>query len=148
MVDDQPMWGNNQAVAPTPGTAIVTVDLGDNFTVKATQAILDARGIFLYKTNEAHQLLEDRVLLKLDWSKDIKAKPIRKTIAFAKSSNDSKLIEKMETLTTKNDSQFKNIKGEMKEMRDGFNSCGGPHPSLECDDKPMGGPKDEEANYA
>ncbi|GKF42242.1 hypothetical protein Tco_0125584, partial [Tanacetum coccineum] len=37
---------------------------------------------------------------------------------------------------------------EMKEMRDGFNSCGGPHPSLECDDKPMGGPKDEEANYA
>ncbi|GJQ90794.1 hypothetical protein Tco_0001933 [Tanacetum coccineum] len=32
-----------------------------------TQAILDAGGIFLYKTpNEAHQLLEDRVLLKLD----------------------------------------------------------------------------------
>ncbi|GKD36126.1 hypothetical protein Tco_1251635 [Tanacetum coccineum] len=36
----------------------------------------------------------------------------------------------------------------MKEMRDGCNSCGGPHPSSEYDDKPMGGPKDEEANYA
>ncbi|GJU39947.1 reverse transcriptase domain-containing protein [Tanacetum coccineum] len=35
-----------------------------------TQAILDAGGIFFYKTpNEAHQLLKDRVLLKLDWSK-------------------------------------------------------------------------------
>ncbi|GJV51056.1 hypothetical protein Tco_1446797 [Tanacetum coccineum] len=36
----------------------------------------------------------------------------------------------------------------MKEMRDECNSCGGPHPSSECDDKRMGGPKDEEANYA
>nr|GEX53107.1 reverse transcriptase domain-containing protein [Tanacetum cinerariifolium] len=34
MAEDQPMWGNNQAVAPTPGAAIVAVDLGDNFTVK------------------------------------------------------------------------------------------------------------------
>ncbi|GJV59878.1 reverse transcriptase domain-containing protein [Tanacetum coccineum] len=142
MADDQPMCGNNRAVAPTLGAAIVAVDLGDKFTVKdhhlsmikdrqfhnrftqhpneslvdallrieellrschghglgqgtiiqifyhgldeATQAILDAGGIFLYKTpNEAHRLLEDRVLLKLDWSKDIKAKPLRKTISFA-----------------------------------------------------------------
>ncbi|GKE03579.1 hypothetical protein Tco_1395597 [Tanacetum coccineum] len=28
------MWGNNRAVAPTPGAAILAVDLGDNFTVK------------------------------------------------------------------------------------------------------------------
>ncbi|GJS82745.1 putative nucleotidyltransferase, ribonuclease H [Tanacetum coccineum] len=34
MADDQPMWGNNRAVAPTPEAAIVAVDLGDNFTVK------------------------------------------------------------------------------------------------------------------
>nr|GFB80153.1 reverse transcriptase domain-containing protein [Tanacetum cinerariifolium] len=111
-----------------------------------TQAILDVGGIFLYKTpNEAYQLLEDRVLLKLDCSKDMKSKPIRKTIAFAESSNNSKLMEKMEALTIKIDSQFKEIKGEMKEMRDGCNSCGGLHPSSECNDKPMGGPKDEEA---
>ncbi|GJR97798.1 reverse transcriptase domain-containing protein [Tanacetum coccineum] len=81
---------------------------------ETTQAILDAGGIFLYKIpNEAHQLLEDRVLLKLDWSKDMKAKPIRKTVAFTESINDSKLMEKMEALTTKIDSQFKDIKGEI-----------------------------------
>nr|GEW51234.1 retrotransposon protein, putative, Ty3-gypsy subclass [Tanacetum cinerariifolium] len=164
MADDQPMWGNNRAIAPTLRAAIIVVNLRDNFTVKgrgtiiqifyhgldkATQAILDAEGIFLYKTpNEAYQLLEDRVLLKLDWSKDMNAKPIHKTIHFAESSNNSKLMEKMEALTTKIDLQFKEIKGEMKEMRDGCNSCGGPHPSLKGDDTPMGGPKHEEANYA
>ncbi|GJX39860.1 retrovirus-related pol polyprotein from transposon TNT 1-94 [Tanacetum coccineum] len=36
MDDDQPMWGNNRAVAPTLGAAIVVVDLGDNFTIKDT----------------------------------------------------------------------------------------------------------------
>ncbi|GKE04732.1 reverse transcriptase domain-containing protein [Tanacetum coccineum] len=252
MADNQPMWGNNRAVAPTPGAAIVAVDLGDNFTVKghhlsmikdrqfegraranphnhiaefvkicgmfrygntnadaiklklfpsflagdakvwfnklspgviatweqmrqafvsgffspamfdrlmgemrgftqnpneslvdawlqikdllrrchghglgrgtiiqifyhgldeATQAILDAERIVIYKTlNEAHQFLEDRVLLKLDWSKDMKAKPIRKTIAFEESSNDSKLMEKIEALTTKSTSNSKKSK--------------------------------------
>ncbi|GKB46250.1 hypothetical protein Tco_0897003, partial [Tanacetum coccineum] len=34
MADDQPMWGNNRAVAPTTEAAIVAVDLGDNFAVK------------------------------------------------------------------------------------------------------------------
>nr|GEZ00193.1 reverse transcriptase domain-containing protein [Tanacetum cinerariifolium] len=34
MADDQPMWGNNRAVVPTTGAAIIAVDLGDNFTVK------------------------------------------------------------------------------------------------------------------
>ncbi|GJU25873.1 reverse transcriptase domain-containing protein [Tanacetum coccineum] len=34
MADDQPMWGTNRAVTPTPGAAIVAVNLGDNFTVK------------------------------------------------------------------------------------------------------------------
>ncbi|GKA13631.1 reverse transcriptase domain-containing protein [Tanacetum coccineum] len=77
---------------------------------EATQAILDAGGIFLYTTpNEAHQLLKDRVLLKLDWSKDIKAKPLWKTVAFAEGSENSQLMEKIEALTTKIDSQFKEI---------------------------------------
>ncbi|GJT85930.1 reverse transcriptase domain-containing protein [Tanacetum coccineum] len=114
-----------------------------------TQAILDAGGIFLYKTpNEAHQLLEDRVLLKLDWSKENKTKPLRKTVAFAEGEENSPLLEKMEALTTRIDSQFKEIRGDMKEMRDGCNKCRGPHPSSDCDDKPMGGPKEEEENYA
>nr|GEW54424.1 reverse transcriptase domain-containing protein [Tanacetum cinerariifolium] len=93
-------------------------------------------------------LLEDRVLLKLDWSKENKAKPLRKTVAFAESDENSPLLEKMEALTTRIDSHFKEIRGDMKEMRDGCNKCGGPYPSSDCDDKPMGGPKEEEANYA
>ncbi|GJZ94729.1 reverse transcriptase domain-containing protein [Tanacetum coccineum] len=69
-----------------------------------TQAILEAGGIFLYKTpNEAHLLLEDRVLLKLDWSKENKTKPLRKTVAFAESEENSPLLEKMEALTTRID---------------------------------------------
>ncbi|GKB20480.1 hypothetical protein Tco_0854403 [Tanacetum coccineum] len=259
MADDQPLRGNNRAVAPTLGAAIIAVDLGENFTVKGhhlsmikdrqfdghsradphkhitefvevcgmfrygntnadaiklklfpsslmgeakiwfnelspsftqqhheslvdawlrmkdllpscyghglrqgtiiqifyhglnkpAQAILDAGGIFLYKTpNEAHQLLEDRVLFKLDWSKENKTKPLRKTVAFAKSEENSPLLEKIEALTTRIDSQFKEIRGYMKEIRDGCNKCGGPHQSSDCDDKPMAGPKEEEANYA
>ncbi|GKA17991.1 reverse transcriptase domain-containing protein [Tanacetum coccineum] len=116
---------------------------------EATQAILDAGGIFLYKTpNEAHQLLEDRVLLKLNWSKDMKSKPLQKTVTFAEGSSNSQLMENMEVLTTKIDSQFKEIKGEIKEILDGCNSYGGLHPSMKCDDKPKGGSKEEEANYA
>lgn len=72
---------------------------------ETSQGILDAGGIFLYKTpNEAYQLLEVRVLLKLDWSKDSKTKPLRKTVAFAESSDTSKLMEKLEALTSKIDS--------------------------------------------
>ncbi|GJX62250.1 reverse transcriptase domain-containing protein [Tanacetum coccineum] len=54
----------------------------------------------------------------------------------------------MEALTTRIDSQFKEIKGDMKEMRDGCKKCRRSHISSDCDDKPLGGPKEEEANYA
>nr|GEX53106.1 reverse transcriptase domain-containing protein [Tanacetum cinerariifolium] len=54
----------------------------------------------------------------------------------------------MESLTTRIDSQFKEIRGDMKEIRDGCNKYEGPHPSSDCDDKPMGRPKEEVANYA
>ncbi|GJR03796.1 reverse transcriptase domain-containing protein [Tanacetum coccineum] len=45
---------------------------------KITQEVLNAvaGGIFLYKTpNQAYELLEDKVLLKLDWAKNQKTKP-------------------------------------------------------------------------
>ncbi|GJZ99288.1 hypothetical protein Tco_0671839 [Tanacetum coccineum] len=51
-----------------------------------TQEVLNAAdgGIFLYKTpNQAYQLLEDKVLLKLDWAKNQKTKSsLKKTVAF------------------------------------------------------------------
>ncbi|GJZ05921.1 reverse transcriptase domain-containing protein [Tanacetum coccineum] len=254
MADDQPIWGNKRAVAPTLEAAIVAVDLGDNFTIKGHHLSMikdrqfDGRsradphkhiaefveicGMFRYgNTNadaiklnlfpsslageakiwfnglspgvittweemrqgfisrffppamfdrlmgeirgftqqhheslvdawlrmkdllhschgHAHQLLKDRVLLKLDWSKENITKPLRKTVAFAESKEHSPLLEKMKALTTRIDSQFKEIRGDMKEIRAGCNKCGGPHLSSDCDDKPIGGPKEEEANYA
>ncbi|GJU44880.1 hypothetical protein Tco_1202146 [Tanacetum coccineum] len=52
-----------------------------------TQEVLNAAadGIFLYKTpNQAYQLLEDKVLLKLDWAKNQKTKSsLKETVAFA-----------------------------------------------------------------
>ena len=35
IADDQPMWAANRTVAPTPGSAIVIANLGENFTVKS-----------------------------------------------------------------------------------------------------------------
>ncbi|GJY35840.1 hypothetical protein Tco_0421218 [Tanacetum coccineum] len=140
------MWGNNRVVAPTPGAAIIAIDLGDNFTIKGHH--LHTSYPRCQRNLSLQPIARISSALKLDWSKEIKAKPIRTTVAFAESSNESKLMEKIEALTTKIDSQFKDIKGEMKEMRDGCKNYRGPHPSLKCNDKPLGGPKDEEANYA
>ncbi|GKE86917.1 reverse transcriptase domain-containing protein [Tanacetum coccineum] len=78
-----------------------------------TQAILDITtgGIFLYKSpNQAFQFLDDKVLFELDWSNKLQMKPTQKSIVFANGSNsnndNSRLIEKLEALTVKMDSQF------------------------------------------
>ncbi|GJZ86645.1 hypothetical protein Tco_0658255 [Tanacetum coccineum] len=34
------MWGNNRVVAPTPGAAIIAIDLGDNFTIKGHHLLM------------------------------------------------------------------------------------------------------------
>ncbi|GKD85146.1 hypothetical protein Tco_1356300 [Tanacetum coccineum] len=89
-----------------------------------TQGILDitAGGIFLYKSqNQAFQLLEDKVLFELDWSTKSKNKRHQRFVAFADGSNsdvdNSRLMEKLEALTIKMDSQFQSLKEEMHEMR-------------------------------
>lgn len=76
-----------------------------------------------------------------------KPNPYGKPLLFAESSDNSKFMDKIEALSSKMDSQYKDIKGEMKEMRDGCNNCGGNHTSSECDDQPMNGPNEGEANY-
>ncbi|GJZ12814.1 hypothetical protein Tco_0548044 [Tanacetum coccineum] len=76
-----------------------------------TQEVLNAAsgGIFLYKTpNQAYQLLEDKVLLKLDWAKNQKTKSsLKKTIAFANegssNSDTDKIIARMDAITLKMD---------------------------------------------
>ncbi|GJV16324.1 reverse transcriptase domain-containing protein [Tanacetum coccineum] len=76
-----------------------------------TQEVLNAAtgGIFLYKTpNQAYQLLEDKVLLKLDWAKNQKTKSsLKKTVAFADegsgNSDSDRIMARMDAMTMKID---------------------------------------------
>ncbi|GJZ45724.1 hypothetical protein Tco_0593320 [Tanacetum coccineum] len=86
-----------------------------------TQGILDAGGIFLYNTpNEAFKILNDKVLLKLDFSDDSQNNPKQKTIVSIGGSNinfdHAILMEKFEALATKIDSDFLKIRKELKEI--------------------------------
>ncbi|GJU21477.1 hypothetical protein Tco_1154819, partial [Tanacetum coccineum] len=82
-----------------------------------TQEVLNATagGIFLYKTpNQAYQLLEDKVLPKLDWAKNQKTKPsLKKTVAFtdegSSNSNTDKIMARMDVMTLKMDTQYKEL---------------------------------------
>ncbi|GKC93515.1 hypothetical protein Tco_1158957 [Tanacetum coccineum] len=83
-----------------------------------TQEVLNAAtgGIFLYKTpNQDYQLLEDKVLLKLNWAKNQKSKPsLNKTVAFADegpSIPDTKIfLARIDAMTMKIDTQYKEMK--------------------------------------
>nr|GEY68273.1 reverse transcriptase domain-containing protein [Tanacetum cinerariifolium]GEY68274.1 reverse transcriptase domain-containing protein [Tanacetum cinerariifolium] len=113
-----------------------------------TQGILDARGIFLYNTlNEAFKILKDKVLLKLDFSKDPHIKPKPKIIVSAGGRNINPnytiLMEKLESLATKIDFEFF-IRKDLKEIRDGRRG----HDASQIymsDDTPMCNPLEE--NY-
>ncbi|GJT19641.1 reverse transcriptase domain-containing protein [Tanacetum coccineum] len=91
---------------------------------------------FLYKTpNQAYQLLEDKVLLKLDWAKNQKTKSsLKKIIAFANegSSNPDrdKIMARIYPMTIKMDAQYKELQSRAKE----------PTPDLDDDDMPMSQP--------
>ncbi|GKB85202.1 hypothetical protein Tco_0957474 [Tanacetum coccineum] len=113
------------------------------------QGILDetAGGIFLYKSpNQALKFHEDKVLFKFDWSLESKIKHHQRSVAFAdgKNNDNSRLMEKLEALTIKMDSQFQSLKEEMHEMRKNYNNRGGDHASKN-DDTSMC--ERQEANY-
>ncbi|GKC99009.1 hypothetical protein Tco_1169284, partial [Tanacetum coccineum] len=100
-----------------------------------------AGGIFLYKTpNQAYQLLEDKVLLKLDWARNQKTKSsLKKTVAFADEGNSNsdtnKIIARMDAMTIKMDAQYKEFQSRAKQ----------PTPDLDDDDMPMS--HEEEAKF-
>ncbi|GJY36697.1 reverse transcriptase domain-containing protein [Tanacetum coccineum] len=89
-------------------------------------------GIFLYKTpNQAYQLLEDKVLLKLDWAKNQKTKSsLKKTVAFADEgsiiTDTEKIMARMDAMTIKIDAQYKELQSRAKK----------PTPDLDDDDIP------------
>ncbi|GKB06623.1 reverse transcriptase domain-containing protein [Tanacetum coccineum] len=84
---------------------------------EVTQEVLNAvaGGIFLYKIpNQAYQLLEDKVLLKLDWAKNQKTKTsLNKTVAFAdegsSNTDTDKIMARMDAMTMKMDAQYKEL---------------------------------------
>ncbi|GJT13688.1 reverse transcriptase domain-containing protein [Tanacetum coccineum] len=88
---------------------------------KITQEVINAASsvIFLYKTpNQAYQLLEDKVLLKLDWAKNQKTKSsLKKTVAFVAEGNSNsdtdKIMARMDAMTMKMDAHNTqpNLKG-------------------------------------
>ncbi|GJZ39151.1 hypothetical protein Tco_0585714 [Tanacetum coccineum] len=108
-----------------------------------TQKVLNAAagGIFLYKTpNQAYRLLEDKVLLKLDWAKNQKTKStLKKTVAFSdegsSNSNTDKIIARMDAMTLKMDARYKELQTHAKKTK----------PDLDEDDIPMS--REEEAKF-
>nr|GEU72777.1 reverse transcriptase domain-containing protein [Tanacetum cinerariifolium] len=100
-----------------------------------TQEVLNdaAGGILLYKTpNQAYQLLEDKVLLKLDWAKNLKTKlSLKKIVAFAdegnRTSDTDKIMARIDAMTIKMDAQYKELQSHVKQ----------PTPDLDDDDIPM-----------
>ncbi|GJX39087.1 reverse transcriptase domain-containing protein [Tanacetum coccineum] len=88
-----------------------------------TQEVLNAAagGIFLYKTpNQAYQLFEDKVLLKLDWAKHQKTKSsLQKTVAFSTegsiNSDTDKIMARMVAMTMKMDARYKDFQSCSKQ---------------------------------
>ncbi|GKD24043.1 hypothetical protein Tco_1225746 [Tanacetum coccineum] len=111
-----------------------------------TQGILNetAGGIFLYKSlNQAFQFLDDKVLFKLDWYTKSINEHHQKSVSFADGSNsnydNSRLMEKLETLTIKIDFQFISLKEELQDMRNKYTELRGGNASKKrmTDDTPM-----------
>ncbi|GKC74706.1 hypothetical protein Tco_1120589 [Tanacetum coccineum] len=139
-MDDEPMWAVDHVVAPTLGFAITIPETANEFSIKVLNAA--AGGIFLYKIpNQAYQLLEDKVLLKLDWAKNQNIKSsLKKTIAFAKEGSSNydidKIMARMDTMTLKMDAQYKELQSNAKKTK----------PDLDEDDIPMSR-EEEEAKF-
>ncbi|GJT81147.1 reverse transcriptase domain-containing protein [Tanacetum coccineum] len=119
-----------------------------------THVILDvtAGGIFLYKSpNQAFQLLDDKVLFEHDWSIKSQNDHYQKYVSFTNGSDsntdNSQLMEKLEALTIKIDSQIINLNEELEDMRKKYNELRNGNASKNHlnDDTPMC--KRHEANY-
>ncbi|GJY41322.1 hypothetical protein Tco_0428592 [Tanacetum coccineum] len=111
-----------------------------------THEILDiiAGGIFHYKSmNQAFQFLKDKVLFNLDWSIKSKNEHHQKSASFTNGNNsnsdNSRLMEKLEALTIKMDSQFTSLKEELEDMRKKYFDLKDKHASKNSmnDDTPM-----------
>nr|GEX30306.1 reverse transcriptase domain-containing protein [Tanacetum cinerariifolium] len=116
---------------------------GEAKTCEINQEVINATasGIFLYKTpNQAYQLFEDTVILKLDWVKNQKTKSsLKKTIDFTNEGNSNfdtdKIMAQMDAMTLKMDAQYKELHSNAKKTKLDLNN----------DDTPMS--REEEAKF-
>nr|GEX40884.1 reverse transcriptase domain-containing protein [Tanacetum cinerariifolium] len=97
--------------------------------------------------NQAFQLLEDKVLLKLDWAKYQKPRiSSKKTVAFTNDGSTNydtdKIMAKMDATTKKMDAQYKEIQSRAK-----CSHYRGNHSTVDCndDDTPMS--REEEVKF-
>nr|GEU99587.1 hypothetical protein [Tanacetum cinerariifolium] len=132
-IDDEPVWAADHVVALTPGFAITIPKTVNEFAIKAN-------GIFYKTPNQAYQLFEDQVLLKLDWVKNQKIKSsFKKTVAFidkgSSNSDTDKIIARMDAMTIKMDSQYKELQSRAKQ------------PTLDLDDDDIPISNKEEAKF-
>nr|GEY14547.1 reverse transcriptase domain-containing protein [Tanacetum cinerariifolium] len=155
-MDDEPMCAADHVVALTLGPAITIPETATEFAIKGNiikknyhglnetnREVLNsaADGIFHYKTpNQAYQLLEDIVLLKLDWAKNQKSKPsLKKTVAFASegpsNTDTDKIMARLDAITIKMDAQYKELYSRTKNQT----------PNLDEDDISMS--REEEAKF-
>ncbi|GJW83292.1 hypothetical protein Tco_0156437 [Tanacetum coccineum] len=153
-MDDEPMWAADRVVSPTPSPTITIPKTTNEFAIKGNiikifyhslnetnPEVLNsaAGGIFFYKTpNQAYQLLEDNVLLKLDREKNQKSKPsLKKTVTFAvegpSNFDTNKIMARMDTMTIKMDAQYKDFQTRSKP----------PTSDLNDDDLPMSREEEE-----
>ncbi|GJS18696.1 hypothetical protein Tco_0413168 [Tanacetum coccineum] len=92
------------------------------------------------KSSSLFPILEDKVLLKLDWAKNQKTKSsLKKTVAFAdggsNNSDTDKIMVRMDAMTLKMDAQYKELQSNAKKTK----------PDLDEDDIPTS--REEEAKF-
>ncbi|GJT94024.1 reverse transcriptase domain-containing protein [Tanacetum coccineum] len=105
------------------------------------------REIRAFSQHENETLLEDKVLLKLDWAKNQKSKqPLKKTVAFAdegsSNSDTNKFMARMDAMTMKMDAQYKEFQSRSK-----CNHCRGNYSTAYCNDDNTPMSREEEAKF-
>ncbi|GJU99904.1 hypothetical protein Tco_1329175, partial [Tanacetum coccineum] len=141
--DDQPMWENAKIVAPAPNSAIVQPNVDDNLVINSTHLQMIWENKFDgYLWTDPHDHIREFLaicdMFKYGKTKSEAVKLLMFPLSLcdkAKICNDDnyQLMEKLEALTIKMDSQFQSLKEEMHEMRKNYNNHGGDNASKNDD---------------
>nr|GEU62253.1 reverse transcriptase domain-containing protein [Tanacetum cinerariifolium] len=137
----------DMAVAPTPKAAIVAVDLGDNFTVKGhhLSMIKDRQFDGCSQADPHKHITEFIEVCGMFRYGDTNVDAIKLKLFPSSLAGEAKIW--FNELSPGVISTWEEMRQASKREIDATN-VEHPLPSSDCDDKPMGGPKEEEASYA